>query len=74
VKVIWIKLCDDTTAMEVPGGILVKHQVEQYDGEQGRGPVICMSEALAFVPGARLDCSKMEETGVAELISSTNLW
>ena len=58
-KAVWIKIGDDTSAMEVPGGIVIR---SHYPCGSVSIPV-----GLVFVPGVRLDCSKMEQTGVAEL-------
>jgi len=69
-RAVWIKLCDGTSAMEVPGGVLVSSYIEgspftDINGETSGGESVAM--CMAFVPEAGIDCSKMDETGVGEL-------
>jgi len=69
-RAVWIKLCEGTSAMEVPGGVLVSSCIEgspntDLNGETSGGESVAV--CMAFVPGAGIDCSKMDETGVGEL-------
>lgn len=68
-KAIWVDLCrPDTLAMEVPGGVLIRHDVNKYEDAR----TVCQSTSLVFVPNVHLDCSKEKDTGEAELIGSSS--
>lgn len=69
-KAAWIKICEGTSALEVPGGVLVRSYVEgspisDVNGESSHGESVAV--CMAFVPGAGIDCSKMDETDVGKL-------